>query len=91
MQQKYGVNVLKERGCNSRLKPLTDIAALTACIICGQDSASRVMAHKMSTEAWKEVALTNPAAAGEKPMFQTMFDKAASSVADIVQSVRGKK
>lgn len=91
LEQKYGVNVLKERGCNSRLTPAGKVAIWIGYVICGQDTAGRVIVHHISTQAWQEVSTTNPYFTGAQPKYQGTFDRAAGVIGAAFEVLRGKK
>jgi hypothetical protein len=91
LQSLYGADVLKLRHCNNSFTPANRFIGLVVCFVCGQDSASRVIAHKLSTDAWRRVAEINPSAAGPMPTYQGTFGQSIGSIGSIIDSMRGKK
>ena len=90
LKLKYGDNVLKQRSCNSTSGPLKKIIVAAACLICGQDQAARVMAHKMSTEAWVEVNKFNTGEPVPQPIYTGTLDLPAKVINSLVDLVKKK-
>ena len=88
LQSKYGVNILKLRGCNSKAAASQKIIGLAFCFVCGQDTAGRVIGHNISTNAWGEAIKVDPNI--PQPKYTGALDHLSAHLSKTINALRGK-